>query len=687
MKKLVILLIVTMVFVGLMVGSAGAEVIYLEKFQGDGSTGINGTTPTIGVGPWECKADFVQTDGLILGGGGNGAWAGASLLPFNPVAGGIYTMQVELYHTGNNPDQLKYIGIGFSSLGTEGTKQDTGYRFPQNGGICYYEYGQGGGIATSAKPGSAIENNGTYIGEEWVTLKTVIDATGDGSSITVEFFLNDESITVGGPQTIARSIEDINYCGIGSYGTRNGDSPVGSIVDNFIVYEGTLMVPDPADDEAISPANLLTLSWTNMDPNDPSDSVYVDVWFGTDPNIWTKIVDALVDGENTTEVDVDASAVDTYYWRVDSYLNGAGHINDPNKNEGYLWTFHTVADSVPTVVINTPAQITWSGGPVPLEATVTNDNTTPTTIVWSASPADNVVITGGDTATPTVTITRIPYNEAKIVNAGFEAVLTGEPPNDWGPEPATGWTNIIGSSGTWNPPANAYSKTYSSGTNVPEGQMCGWSGLNPGGTTTMSQVLAETLATDTQYELSVMVGNSMRYDWPGYNVQLLAGGTILVEDPNVNVVVPYDDWALVTVTYDSSSSTADPSLIGQPLEIRLGNLGMQGGADDNWAEVNYDDVKLTANPPFPAPTWGETITLTVAVSDEGNPDPVTDSVEIDVYGTACDAARIGLGKTMIEGQAVITDYNGDCITDLEDFAVLAAIWLGDYSPEGPIDRP
>ena len=62
MKKLVILLIVTMVFVGLMVGSAGAEVIYLEKFQGDGSTGINGTTPTIGVGPWECKADFVQTD-------------------------------------------------------------------------------------------------------------------------------------------------------------------------------------------------------------------------------------------------------------------------------------------------------------------------------------------------------------------------------------------------------------------------------------------------------------------------------------------------------------------------------------------------------------------------------------------------------------------------------------------------
>jgi hypothetical protein len=93
--------------------------------------------------------------------------------------------------------------------------------------------------------------------------------------------------------------------------------------------------PSP-ENGATVPAGNVELSWTNRPPNVGSD-VWVDVWFGTDPNKlnpfadYTKVVDA---GENTTSVTVDASAIGTFYWQVDTYINGPDHINEPNKVEG-----------------------------------------------------------------------------------------------------------------------------------------------------------------------------------------------------------------------------------------------------------------------------------------------------------------------------------------------------------------
>ena len=71
--------------------------------------------------------------------------------------------------------------------------------------------------------------------------------------------------------------------------------------------------------------------------------------------------------------------------------------------------------------------------------------------------------------------------------------------------------------GNWNPPADSYTDSL-----VPEGNMCAWAQWNDGG---LVQVLTETFAESTDYTLTVEVGNSNRYDWTGYKVQLVAGGT------------------------------------------------------------------------------------------------------------------------------------------------------------------
>ena len=77
-----------------------------------------------------------------------------------------------------------------------------------------------------------------------------------------------------------------------------------------------------------------------------------------------------------------------------------------------------------------------------------------------------------------------------------------------------------------------------------------------------------------------------------------------------------------------------------------------------------------------------TVTLTLAVNDEGNPTPVTDSMTIDVYDDACKAARIGIGLA----EYYPADFNGNCITDLEDLAVMAAKWLDNTGLTEPVAK-
>jgi len=78
------------------------------------------------------------------------------------------------------------------------------------------------------------------------------------------------------------------------------------------------MRPSPADRASV-PAGNVQLSWRNLAPNVGSD-VYVDVWFGTNAGALIRIVTGEL---NTTNTVVSALGAATYYWRVDSYLDGA----------------------------------------------------------------------------------------------------------------------------------------------------------------------------------------------------------------------------------------------------------------------------------------------------------------------------------------------------------------------------
>jgi alpha-galactosidase len=70
---------------------------------------------------------------------------------------------------------------------------------------------------------------------------------------------------------------------------------------------------------ATVPAGDLTLSWTNLAPTTGTD-VWVDVWFGTNPGTMTKVA-ALQ--QNLTSFLVNLPGAATYYWRIDSYLDGS----------------------------------------------------------------------------------------------------------------------------------------------------------------------------------------------------------------------------------------------------------------------------------------------------------------------------------------------------------------------------
>jgi hypothetical protein len=234
-------------------------------------------------------------------------------------------------------------------------------------------------------PSSAVDPVGTA----WQQISRTFDATAlaghAGESITIVIGVQDEN-DLGGRM----------------------------VWDNITLDGDNLWNPYPKDGSTIERNASLEMSWTNRPPVDAND-VYVDVWWGTEPNLlhpeadWNLIVDA---EKNATSVIVDASAEDTYYWKVNTYVNGSDKIDDANMIEGELWLYHTTDDLAPTVEINTPDKMTWSGEGVPLDSTVTDDTVSALTIEWSAdddslaNPNLTIEILNGDTADATVTITK-----------------------------------------------------------------------------------------------------------------------------------------------------------------------------------------------------------------------------------------------------------------------------------------
>lgn len=118
------------------------------------------------------------------------------------------------------------------------------------------------------------------------------------------------------------------------------------------------------------------------------------------------------------------------------------------------------------------------------------------------------------------------------------------------------------------------------------------------------QTLADSLQANTQYVLQVDIGNIASGDslnfgffnldgFPGYRVDLLAGGTVVAQDVNTLAgAIAEGTFETSTVIFDSGAA---PAQIGQPLGIRLVNLNVLDpsapGAD---LEVDFDNVRLSA---------------------------------------------------------------------------------------------
>jgi hypothetical protein len=121
------------------------------------------------------------------------------------------------------------------------------------------------------------------------------------------------------------------------------------------------------------------------------------------------------------------------------------------------------------------------------------------------------------------------------------------------------------------------SSWYGPSPTIPNGSQIAWSN---GGT--ISQTLSATLQANTKYTLGAFVGNRLGVNFPGYNIELYAGGNLLASN---NSVTPADGtFAPVTVSYTSGISVTP----GQALEIRLTS---QTGTN---AQTNFDLITLDA---------------------------------------------------------------------------------------------
>lgn len=207
-----------------------------------------------------------------------------------------------------------------------------------------------------------------------------------------------------------------------------------------------------------------------------------------------------------------------------------------------------------------------------------------------------------------------------IVNAGFEAdVVT---PGAFVVLVPQGWS-LYDPSGMVNQNANAVgsirplpgTEYFPGGT--PEGDHAALVFLAgpQTGEAGLQQVLSSTLQPLTRYTLQVQVGNiasgtslpgsssgpGVFFDldgFPGYRIDLMAGGVLLASDSSSTGVIPEGQFRLATLNFETGAAHA---LQDQPLALRLVNLKQPGTPEAPNIEVDFDAVQLSAQPvPEPA---------------------------------------------------------------------------------------
>jgi hypothetical protein len=179
-----------------------------------------------------------------------------------------------------------------------------------------------------------------------------------------------------------------------------------------------------------------------------------------------------------------------------------------------------------------------------------------------------------------------------IANAGFEdpVLASGEFTQNilpgWNAYDPNGVYSGNSGYGVFNPTSTG---AYLGG--VPEGNNDAYVYVVDNSVAGISQTLSDVLTANTQYTLTVDVGNPAPYTgypelagFPGHAVQLLAGGNVIAQE--ASQIISQGTFATSTLTY---TATAGDALLGQPLEIRLLNTVGNTGV-----EVDFDNVRLEA---------------------------------------------------------------------------------------------
>ena len=198
-----------------------------------------------------------------------------------------------------------------------------------------------------------------------------------------------------------------------------------------------------------------------------------------------------------------------------------------------------------------------------------------------------------------------------IVNPGFEDTTGQDPFYEFTFGTPIGWTvgpsDIVPQSGFFVGTLEPNGDEFFEDT-APEGDLVGIlfnSTQEGGGEYGYLQMLTAVVEANTQYELSVEVGNIgsgtstnggvFNLDgFPGYRVELLAGTQLIAQDSNL-LTIPEREFRTSVVSFTTGS---DDAFIGQPLGIRLVNLNVIPAGylddDDSALEVDFDDVRLIA---------------------------------------------------------------------------------------------
>ncbi|QDV86444.1 tRNA nuclease WapA precursor [Stieleria magnilauensis] len=166
----------------------------------------------------------------------------------------------------------------------------------------------------------------------------------------------------------------------------------------------------------------------------------------------------------------------------------------------------------------------------------------------------------------------IPPTDVSVLNPGFEddVLISG----GFRQGSFSGW-EVVGRGGVYNPTSSDFPNgNASEGNNV---------AYHFGGT--LSQTLTSPLEAGKLYTLEVDVGRRIRYEFPGYSVQLWAGDNLLAEDRSLS---PSEGtYETSTVQYHAARDDADAGALLKIVLVSEGSLAI------------FDNVRLTARPPFP----------------------------------------------------------------------------------------